>query len=348
MIGNFDGVHRGHRAVLEAAARDAKGLGIEPVALTFDPHPSEVLGRGKLPVLTPPERKIELMLRLCPELTVVVEPFTLELAALDAEVFAERLLAGALGARVVMVGEDFRFGRGRRGDLALLREVGARLGFDARAERLFGDANGAFSSSRIREALKQGDLVEVTRGLGRPHALTGNVVQGAGRGRTIGAPTANLDGIVEALPPNGVYACLVDELSESGARALAPAAVNVGNRPTVSGGFSVEAHLLDFSAELYGKALRLHLVARLRDERKFESLDALKAQIRARLHRSASAAGRCPPDRGSSLVLIGTERARVGRRKLKLEGRLLRAWSSVGCRRSSGRRCSALTPRERP
>jgi riboflavin kinase/FMN adenylyltransferase len=230
-------------------------------------------------VLTRLTRKLELMGRACPGLTVVVEPFTRELAALEAPVFAERLLAQALGARLVLVGENFRFGRGRSGDLARLAEFGATLGFEARAEALRGDAEGAFSSSRVRAALASGKLDEVERQLGRPHAISGRVVTGEGRGRTIGVPTANLSDVREALPPYGVYACLVDRLDENGARALGLAAVNIGERPTVSAGFSIEAHLLDFSGDLYGAELRLHFIAGLREEQRFSGIEALKAQI---------------------------------------------------------------------
>jgi riboflavin kinase / FMN adenylyltransferase len=279
VIGNFDGVHRGHQAVLGSCVEEAAALGVTPVALTFDPHPSEVLGRGRLAVLTRLTRKLELMGRACPGLTVVVEPFTRELSALEAPVFAERLLAGALGARLVLVGENFRFGRGRSGDLVMLRALGTTLGFEARAEVLRGDRDGPFSSSRVRAALASGKLDEVERQLGRPHAISGRVVPGAGRGRTIGVPTANFSDVCEALPPYGVYACLVDRVEPNGARALGLAAVNIGDRPTVSAGFSIEAHLLDFSGDLYGAELRLHFVAGLREEQRFSNIEELKAQI---------------------------------------------------------------------
>ena len=279
VIGNFDGVHLGHRAVLETSSREARAQGLLTVALTFDPHPAVVLGRGGEPMLTTLERKIELLGRACPELTVVVEPFTRELAALSPADFAERVLARALAARVVVVGKNFRFGRGRAGDLATLDALGRDLGFEARAEPLHGDAQGPYSSSRIRDALAAGDLAAVEVLLGRPHALSGEVVRGAGRGRTIGVPTANLGGVAEALPPYGVYACVVDRLEAGGARALAKAVLNVGERPTVGAGFSVEAHLFDFDGDLYGARLRVHLCARLREERRFSGLDELRAQI---------------------------------------------------------------------
>lgn len=279
VIGNFDGVHRGHRAVLETSSREARERGLATVALTFDPHPAEVLGRGREPMLTTLERKIELLGAACPELTVVVEPFTHELSALAPAEFAERVLARALAAKVVVVGKNFRFGHGRAGDLATLEALGKKLGFDARAEPLHGDARGPYSSSRIREAVAAGDLATAEALLGRPHSLSGSVVRGAGRGRTIGVPTANLDGVAEALPPYGVYACVVDRLEQGGPRALAKAVINVGERPTVGAGFSVEAHLFDFEGDLYGARLRLHLCARLREERRFAGLDELRAQI---------------------------------------------------------------------
>jgi riboflavin kinase/FMN adenylyltransferase len=278
LIGNFDGVHLGHRAVLETSSAQARTRGLATVALTFDPHPSVVLGRGGEPVLTTLERKVELLGRICPELTVVVEPFTRELAALEPTEFAERVLARALAARVVVVGKNFRFGRARTGDLATLEALGQALGFEARAEPLRGDAEGPYSSSRVREALARGELASVERVLGRPHSLSGTVVRGAGRGRTIGVPTANLDGVAEALPPYGVYACVVDRL-DGGTRALAKGVVNIGERPTLGAGFSVEAHLFDFEGDLYGARLRLHLCARLREERRFDGIDALRAQI---------------------------------------------------------------------
>jgi riboflavin kinase/FMN adenylyltransferase len=279
IIGNFDGVHLGHRAVLETSNAQAKARGLATVALTFDPHPSVVLGRAAEPVLTTLERKIELLGRICPELTVVVEPFTPALAALAPSEFAEGVLARSLRARLVVVGKNFRFGQGRKGDLETLETLGRSLGFEARAEALHGDAEGPYSSSRVREALARGDLACIERLLGRPHSLSGVVARGAGRGRTIGVPTANLEGVVEALPPYGVYACVVDRLDADGNRALARGVLNVGERPTLGAGFSVEAHLFDFDDDLYGARLRVHLCARLREERRFDGIDALRAQI---------------------------------------------------------------------
>lgn len=279
-IGNFDGVHRGHRAVLESACEEARRRGLEPWVLTFHPHPSEVLGRGALPRLTTLERKVELILKLDPSLRVVVQPFDRQLAALTPETFVERLLVRHLGAALVQVGSNFRFGRGRSGNLATLRALGAKYGFEARAQELFGDAQGAYSSTRVREAVARGDLDEATRLLGRPHMLSGVVVQGERRGRALGFPTANLGEVQEELPPDGVYAVLVDRETDGGGyRALGRGVMNIGQRPTFAAGRSSEVHLFDLDEDLYGAKLRVHLIARLRDERRFPGVEALRAQI---------------------------------------------------------------------
>jgi riboflavin kinase/FMN adenylyltransferase len=279
-IGNFDGVHRGHAAVLAAARSEALQGGLRPRVLTFDPHPAQVLGRGVMPVLTTSGRKVSLLLRASPELEVIVEPFTLELSRSSPEDFARDVLAERLQARVVIVGENFRFGHDRRGDLALLRSLGRSLGFDAHALPMVSDSEGLFSSTRVRDALKRGDIDAAERCLGRPHSLSGRVVHGDGKGRSIGVPTANLDAVPEALPPYGVYACLVDQEESSGeGRALARGVLNIGVRPTREAGFSVEVHLLDFEGDLYGVGLRVHLVQRIRDEQRFSSLEALTRQI---------------------------------------------------------------------
>jgi riboflavin kinase/FMN adenylyltransferase len=279
IIGNFDGVHRGHQAVLGASALAAKRAGLEPVVLTFHPHPAEVLGRGVLPALTTLERKIELVARVDPAFAVVVEPFDAELARVEPEEFAERLLVRELGARNVVVGQNFRFGRNRAGDFPALARFGERFGFAVRAEALHGDATGPYSSTRVRAALAKGDLADVNEELGRPHSLSGSVIRGAGRGRSLGVPTANLGPVPEALPPYGVYACLVDRLGPEGPRALARGVANVGVRPTVGAGFGVEAHLFDLDQDLYGADLRVHLVQRIRDERRFPGVSELRAQI---------------------------------------------------------------------
>jgi len=295
-IGNFDGVHRGHQAVIAQGLAEAHQDALVPLVLTFDPHPSLVLGRGTLPVLTRLDRKVELLCRESEELGVVIEPFTLELASTEPEDFAARLLVDTLGAKVVLVGENFRFGRARGGDFARLRELGAELGFRAVAAALECDAVGPVSSTRVRAALERGELRLVEALLGRPHALTGVVVAGQGRGRTIGVPTANLDGIGEAAPPHGVYAVLVDRKVDGAFQALSAGVANFGVRPTLGAGPSFEVHLFDVSLDLYGQELRVHLVDRLRAEQKFSSVEDLVAQISRDIAAARALTAPCKPD----------------------------------------------------
>jgi riboflavin kinase/FMN adenylyltransferase len=284
-IGNFDGVHRGHQVVLRALAEDARRVGIAPRVLTFEPHPRAVLGGGGpalVPsILTTPARKRELLHRVDPAIELLVQRFDVAFASQSPEAFASDVLAGALGAKVVVVGANFRFGKDRAGGLDDLRRLGEAVGFEARTHALEGDEGRPWSSSRIREAIARGDLAEAERLLGRPHMISGVVVAGDRRGRTIGFPTCNLEDVAEALPPHGVYAVLVDR--EAGGRAgrLAKGVANFGVRPTIEGtsGLRIEAHLFDFAEDLYGARLRVHVVARLRAEMRFTGLDALKAQI---------------------------------------------------------------------
>lgn len=287
-IGNFDGVHLGHQAVLAGAARDAAARGLEPVVLTFEPHPAAVIGRAAPPLLTPLPRKIELVQRAQPAVRVVVEAFDRAFAAQSPAAFAEEVLVRRLEAKLVIVGKNFRFGRARAGDFDVLAQLGAQLGFETRSHALVGDARGTFSSTRVRQTIAAGELDAARALLGRPHALSGTVVRGDQRGRTIGFPTANLDGCREALPPFGVYAVVVDRLDEddpaSGAARgawLAAGVANIGVRPTVKEGAppSVEVNLFDVDADLYGARLRVHLIAHLRGERRFPGLDALREQI---------------------------------------------------------------------
>jgi riboflavin kinase / FMN adenylyltransferase len=282
-IGNFDGVHRGHQAVLASVAEDARRRGREPAVLTFSPHPRAVLGRPVPPLLTTLERKAELMRRIDAALALVVWRFDLDFAAQSPAEFARRLVA-ELRCEVVVVGRNFRFGKERAGDFDELARLGESLGFETRSHELVADEGGPLSSSRVRAAIARGDLDEAARMLGRPHLLEGLVVEGDRRGRTLGFPTCNLADVAEALPPFGVYAVLVDRDGEGGAGALALAkgVANIGVRPTVKAGDappSVEVHLFDTDADLYGARLRVHLVARLRAEQRFAGLDALKAQI---------------------------------------------------------------------
>jgi riboflavin kinase/FMN adenylyltransferase len=277
-----------------------RGLGapLSPgqATLVADPHPAVVLGRGAMPALTSLPRKLELLCRQGPELSVLVEPFTPALAKTEAADFVAQLLVEKLRVRHVLVGENFRFGRGRAGDFALLEQLGRQHGFRALAATLEGDERGPISSTRIRGALADGDLNEVTRLLGRPHALSGVVVPGQGRGRTIGVPTANLGEIAEAPPPHGVYAVLVDHRQGDGFVTLAGGVANFGVRPTLGAGPSFEVHLLDLARDLYGLELRVHLLSRLREERKFAGVDELRAQIGRDIEAARAVVAPCKPD----------------------------------------------------
>jgi riboflavin kinase/FMN adenylyltransferase len=256
-VGSFDGVHIGHRRVLRAAA-DA---GLRSTVVTFHPHPRTVLG-NRVEMLATLERRLELLDAAGVEETLVVE-FTLELAELEPEEFAAHLLR-PIGAEVVVEGENFRFGRARRGDHALLSE----LGFDARLVPLVDGV----SSTRIRQLVRAGQIEQAARMLGRPPELDGVVVGGDARGGTLGFPTANLRLDPELLVPEyGIYA---------GQAAGHRAAVSVGVNPHYGGSeCRVEAYLLDFEGDLYGKRLIVELWQRLRDERAFASEAELVAQI---------------------------------------------------------------------
>lgn len=277
-IGNFDGVHRGHLALVERARGEADRRGVPLVALTFDPHPATVLRPDAVPpsLQSLDERVATLRSYGCDHVEVVT--FDAALAALSAEAFVAGLLVDRLGAEAVIVGENLRFGAGAEGDVALLRGLGARHGFAVEAVGLVDAGDGPVSSSALRALLAAGDLEAVARGLGRPFALTGEVVRGDGRGRTIGVPTANIAVAPgRALPADGVYACWARPEGEG----RAPAVVNVGWRPTFGGtSRTVEAHLLVGGApDLYGRSLELAFVARIRGEERFDGVESLVARI---------------------------------------------------------------------
>jgi riboflavin kinase / FMN adenylyltransferase len=256
-IGSFDGVHRGHRSVLEAT----RGTGLTPTVITFDPHPRIALG-NRVDLLTTLERRLELIEDAGIE-TALVAPFTPELQQRAPEEFAERYLR-AIGAEVVVAGEDFRFGVRRSGDLGLLEQLGFRIVVPSHVEGV--------SSTAIRAAIAEGDVVEAAGMLGRPFALDGTVVAGDQRGGTLGYPTANL--LLEpdlSCPRYGIYAG-----SALGHRT----AVSIGTNPHYGGTERrIEPYLLDFDGDLYGERLVVEVWERLRDEAAFESEEELVAQI---------------------------------------------------------------------
>lgn len=279
VIGNFDGVHGGHRAVLESAAKRAQAEGLNLCVLTFDPHPAAVLSGKTRAALTTTARKTKILRELFPGLEVFVQHFDLALAALSPREFVEKILVERLHARTVLVGENFRFGKNRAGDLSTLCELGHEFGFAAFSESLRGDAHGAYSSTRVRTLLNAGDVQAASALLGRPHWVSGQVQEGDQRGRTLGFPTANLHDVPQACPQEGVYAVdafLVDETSE---KSLGPAVAHLGARPSVDRPPSFEVHLLDQNLDLYGKTVGVAFIQRIRGVEKFASVEALKQQI---------------------------------------------------------------------
>ncbi len=280
-IGKFDGVHRGHQALIETAVQRAHERGTICTVLTFDPHPRTVLT---------PEVPLELLTNISERATLIAEqgadmllvlPFNHEVMATPAAQYMRQLCA-ALPLCELWVGEDFALGRKREGTPARLREIGQELGFKVGTVAPVELDGEIVSASRIRDLLRAGDLAEARRQLGRDYWLRGEVVYGDQRGRTIGFPTANLDVAPNHLvPAYGVYACWVQiEDGQHASPTLRPAVANVGVRPTVDGSQRrVEAHLLDWSGDLYGSTLRLIFVQRLRSEQRFASLADLVAQI---------------------------------------------------------------------
>lgn len=280
-LGVFDGVHLGHQAILAANVEKARELGAESTVLTFSGHPKQVL-LGRAPrTLTTLEHRLELFERAGIEHTVVL-PFDEAMRSTPARVFTEEFLVGRLGTRHFVLGFDSKFGVGREGDADFLRA----LGYPTSVVPMVVISKRGVSSTAIREAVELGDLEGARLMLGRRPSVLGEVVRGNQMGRRLGFPTANLDLHHELHPPVGVYACFAQLLSEEGLPGGGPwpAVTNIGYRPTVGGEPTplpvVEAHLLDFEGDIYGRRLELEFVACLRGERKFADLAALEAQIR--------------------------------------------------------------------
>jgi riboflavin kinase / FMN adenylyltransferase len=274
-IGNFDGVHLGHRAILKAAIDRARAAGGTAFALTFDPLPAKLLAPARAPrLILTPEDKLELLRRSGID-GVIVLNFTLDLSTVPPRDFVRDYLCRKIGVREVVVGHSVSFGHNRAGNAAVMVELGRELGFDTDVVGPVKVGGVEVSSTKIREAITSADLRGAARLLGRYHFLSGTVVRGRERGRTIGFPTANLACETECIPPDGVYATRV--ILDDGAY---PSITNIGMRPTFAESErSIEAHMFDFARDIYGQRMKLELVERVRAERKFDNADALKAQI---------------------------------------------------------------------
>lgn len=274
--GNHDGVHFGHRALLDAARAMATRDGSAVVALTFDPHPAAVLAPERAPaLLTTIDRRRELLLAFGADRVEVVR-FDRAFASLSPEAFVRSVLVESLDTHGVVVGPDFHFGKARAGDTDALRELGREHGFEVQTVGPVTLEGAVVSSTRVRQAVRAGDVRGAARLLGRLHDVDGRVVRGDGRGRSIGVPTANLDCDPVLLPEDGVYAVAARMLGEPD---VLLGVANLGVRPTFAAGRSVEVHLLDVDRDLYDARMRVAFVERLRGEQKFDGVEALKAQI---------------------------------------------------------------------
>jgi len=296
-IGNFDGVHLGHRAIMNTVIERARLLGGESVVLTFDPHPRKVLQPDRAPsLLATREQKLEALEAIGIDV-VILQPFDLEFASTSPEEFVREIVYERIRPAEVFVGYDFHFGRDREGSMAALSEIGAGLGFSVTIIPEIRIDDGDVNSTRIRKLLAEGEVEEAGVLLGRPFSVRSVVLEGERRGRTLGFPTANLSPENEILPAVGVYAGEIRVIADDAVNFKTndiktrnietdkryPAVINVGHRPTFheNGHLLAEAHLLDFEGDLYGLAVELSFCHRLRSEQKFPGPEELKAQIAA-------------------------------------------------------------------
>jgi riboflavin kinase/FMN adenylyltransferase len=278
-VGNFDGVHRGHQAMLEAVSTRAREVGAPSVVVSFDPHPLKVLHPERAPKMIQTLRQREEAIEACGIDALVLVPFTRDFSLTPADGFIRELLVRRLAVREVRVGARFIFGKDRGGNFDVLRAAGDAEGFRVTSLPDVKDAGGAISSTRIRNALHEGDAAAARELLGRPYAMDGIVAKGDRMGRRIGFPTLNLSPDNELFPKDGVYftSVRIDSFDRT-----FPCVTNIGRRPTVYEDFAttIESFILDFSSDVYGERVRLSFFARVRDERRFPSLQDLTAQIR--------------------------------------------------------------------
>lgn len=288
-VGNFDGVHLGHAEIVRRLRAAADRRGVPAAALTFDPHPASLVRPGTAPPpLTTPERRARLLLALGLD-AVLVQPVDERFVTLEAEAFYHDVLRGRLRTVALVEGADFRFGAGRRGDVGLLGALAAADGVECEVVAPVLFAGAAVSSSRVRSLVAAGDVAAANRLLTAAYRVSGTVVHGAHRGAGLGFPTANLAAVATLLPAAGVYAGRAAVAGESGSF---PAAVHIG--PNASFGetaVSCEAHLIGFTGDLYGRRLDVDFLERVRDTRRFDSIDALVAQMHADVARAAEIAG---------------------------------------------------------
>jgi riboflavin kinase/FMN adenylyltransferase len=278
-IGNFDGVHLGHQAILSYVAERARTIGVPGMAMTFDPHPIKLLRPADAPrLLTTLEQRLALIARTGIE-TCLLLPFTHRIARMTAESFVRDVLVERLAVQEVYIGKNFRFGADRGGDVELLTRMGSELGFQAASSPIVEHGGGVVSSSRVRQVVSEGKVEEAAGLLDRAVFIDGPVLEGKRLGRTLGFPTLNIEVENELAPDHGVYVTAVHIPSFD---RTFPAVTNIGVRPTIyqNSLTTVESHLLDFTADVYREHVRLFFLRRLREERTFDSTTQLMTQIR--------------------------------------------------------------------
>jgi len=294
-IGNYDGVHLGHQAVLGQLAQKASELGLPTTVIVFEPQPQEYFEpHAALPRLTRLREKLQALRRFGVERVLCLR-FDRRLASMSPQEFIQRVLVDGLGVRYLVVGDDFRFGAGRKGDFAMLQSAGREHGFPAVPMLTFNIDDARVSSTRVRAALVSGDMTGAERLLGRPYRMSGRVAHGDKLGRTLGIPTANVYLHRQATPVKGVFVVEVFGLDTEPLFGVA----NVGTRPTVNGTYGLlEVHLFDFDQQIYGRYMHVNFLHKLRDEKRFDSLDELTRYIHLdmdhareffRLHRPVAA-----------------------------------------------------------
>lgn len=275
-VGVFDGVHRGHREIIYKLVKDAHANNANAVVLTFEPHPASVLTGKEIHCLTTPDERADLLGSLGVD-TVITQRFTPDLSTVPAHEYMSRLKTH-LGLSHLLIGYDFALGKGREGNAPRLKEIGSELGYTVEVAPALSDESGVISSTEIRKLVSIGNMGEAAKLLGYPYRMSGEIIRGAGRGKKISFPTANVDYATQKVaPPNGIYACWAQLGNE---RFMA--ATNIGFNPTFTPERqtpSLEAYLLDFDRDIYGEVLTLEFVARLREEIRYTTVEALIDQI---------------------------------------------------------------------
>ncbi len=278
-IGNFDGVHKGHQAIFQQVIEKARSIKGTPVVITFEPHPVRVLKKnGRPPLITLFEQKMELIAQAGIKVVVCI-PFTEAFAGITAKRFLEEILIKQIGMKAIVIGKDYAFGKNRKGDVEFLKKYADRYGFEVIVidwVQAYARSTRRISSTRVRELVMAGEVKKTFNLLGRYYQIRGRVVSGRNRGgRLLGFPTANINLVDELCPKMGVYAVTV-ELGKKKYKGVA----NIGYSPTFEDHqFTIEVHILDFKGELYGKAIRVNFIRRIRNEKRFASIDALSKQI---------------------------------------------------------------------